>query len=97
MPVLFDLISQFRERPDHRPWPKINVDEATWRVLSDYLAVGRWSLLGLWGDEATVHAAVLDSETIAILSLDCTQGMFPSLAQHHLPALRLERTIRDLW
>ena len=32
-----------------------------------------------------------------MLSLECPDGRFPSLAQFHAPALRLERTIQDLF
>jgi Ni,Fe-hydrogenase III large subunit len=97
MSLLFEVISRFRYTPDHRPWPRVTVDEATWRLTAEYLAAGRWSLLGLWGDTDVVHAAVLEGDDMAVLSLDCAAAAFPSLAQHHAPALRLERTIRDLW
>jgi Ni,Fe-hydrogenase III large subunit len=43
--------------------------------------------------------AVVDEAagTIGILTLPCPQGSFPSVARHHIPALRLERTIADLF
>ena len=37
------------------------------------------------------------SDEIGIISLDCPNGTFPSVAAKHLPALRLERTITDLF
>jgi Ni,Fe-hydrogenase III large subunit len=48
--------------------------------------------------------AVLDSEPgriepgrIEIAALRCPDGTFPSVGRHHPPAIRLERTIRDLY
>jgi Ni,Fe-hydrogenase III large subunit len=97
MSLLLDLLSEIRQMPNHRPWPRITVDETTWRGASEHLAAGRWALLGLWGDEAAVHAAVLEDGEMAVLSLNCAARAFPSLARHHPPAIRLERAVRDLW
>jgi Ni,Fe-hydrogenase III large subunit len=97
MSALLSLINRSPHAERHRPWPRIGVDEETWRLASDRLAAGHWSLLGLWAGNAVVHAAVLDGDAIAVLSFDCNEGAFPSLGQHHPPALRLERAIRDLW
>ena len=33
---------------------------------------------------------------IAVISLECPNGVFPSVGLSHVPAIRLERTIRDL-
>jgi Ni,Fe-hydrogenase III large subunit len=57
------------------------------------------TLLGLWGDRGCVHMALLDQAAadIAILSLDCATGRFPSVGALHPPAIRLERTISDLF
>jgi Ni,Fe-hydrogenase III large subunit len=41
--------------------------------------------------------AVLEGDTIAVLMLPCPTGNFPSIGRLHPPALRLERTIRDLY
>jgi Ni,Fe-hydrogenase III large subunit len=75
------------------------VAEATWTLLAKQLAEGRWTLSGLWGDSGVVHMALLDSGhgEIAIASLECPSGRFPSVARHHAPAHRLERAIRDLF
>jgi Ni,Fe-hydrogenase III large subunit len=45
-----------------------------------------------------VHMALLgeSGREIAVVSLECPDGTFPSVGLHHAPALRLERTIRDL-
>ena len=44
--------------------------------------------------------AVIHDETslnAAILSLNCPERTYPSVGQYHPPALRLERTINDLF
>jgi Ni,Fe-hydrogenase III large subunit len=53
----------------------------------------------IWGEPSTVHMAMMDGDTaeIAVLSLDCPGRSFPSVGLHHPPALRLERTINDLF
>ena len=35
--------------------------------------------------------------SVAVLSIDCIDNRFPSVGQHHPPAIRLERSIRDLF
>jgi Ni,Fe-hydrogenase III large subunit len=81
-----------------RPWPRLEVDAAGWRAAADALALGEASLLGLWSDGAAVHAGLLaEAGTVLVISLRCAEGRYPSLASRHLPALRLERTIRDLY
>src|SRR5690348_6280997 len=83
----------------HRPWPRIAVDEAGWRAVAEELAAGRLTLLGLWGDAGAVHMAVLDEETaeIAVATIECPHGSFPSVGAMHPPAIRLERALRDLY
>ena len=81
----------------HRPWPRRLVTEATWTRLAEQLGEGRWTLTGLWGDSGAVHMALLDSGKIAVATLECPAGHFPSVARHHAPAQRLERAIRDLF
>jgi Ni,Fe-hydrogenase III large subunit len=63
------------------------------------LGGGEHTLLGLWGEPAAVHMAVLEEQSgrLVVLSHDCPDGRFPSVAREHLPALRLERTVRDLF
>jgi Ni,Fe-hydrogenase III large subunit/Ni,Fe-hydrogenase III component G len=84
---------------EHRPWPRVLVDESGWRAAIDQLASGRLTLLGLWGETATVHMALMtaDSQKIAVVSLACMSGEFPSVGARHPPAIRLERTIQDLF
>jgi len=83
----------------HRPWPRAIVDDDTWRALSEGLAAGRWTLSGLWGDAGAVHMALLDEASgfVAVATRLCPDGRFPSVGALHPPAIRLERTIRDLF
>jgi len=82
----------------HRPWPRVRVTPGTWTLVAEQLAAGKLTLLGLWGDGEVVHMAILDEDTlaIAVVTVECRHGRFPSVGQVHPPAIRLERTIRDL-
>jgi len=99
MPSLIDLVQKGRKVRHHAPWPRAVIDSALWASTASELAQGRLSLLGLWGEPAMVHMAILDQEAaaIAVLSLDCPDGSYPSVGARHPPALRLERTINDLF
>ncbi len=77
-------------------WPRVAVVAATWEELGDLLAAGTVDLVSLWAEESVVHAALREGTATAILSVNATQGRFPSLGRHHPPALRLERAIQDL-
>src|SRR6266704_469471 len=83
----------------HRPAPRVIVSPETWRMLTGELAAGRMTLFGLWGEPSTVHMAIMDGDTaeIAVVSLDCPDRNYPSVGQYHPPALRLERSINDLF
>ncbi|QOZ35857.1 NADH-quinone oxidoreductase subunit C [Bradyrhizobium sp. CCBAU 53421] len=99
MATLIDLIRAGHKVERHRPWPRAVVDAEVWRSSASALADGGFSLLGLWGEPSCVHMAILDNRTsdVGVLSLDCPDRQFPSVAAHHPPALRLERTIHDLF
>ena len=98
MSALLDLISQTRRIEGHRPWPRAVVDSNSWHFAARQLAKGDWTLVGLWGEEHAVHMAVTESEnTLAVLSLECPQGKFPSVGRHHPPAIRLERAVGDMF
>ena len=99
MPSLIDLMLEGRKIQQHSPWPRAVVDAHLWKFAASELAQGRWSLLGLWGEPTTVHMAIIDRDTaeIAVVSLDCPDRVYPSVGQHHPPALRLERTVNDLF
>ena len=96
---LLDKIPHRGASKAHRPWPRANVGEEGWLKAIDLLAAGDVTMLGFWGEPAAVHLALLseDSGEIAVFSLDCGAGQFPSVSRRHPPALRLERTIRDLF
>jgi Ni,Fe-hydrogenase III large subunit len=92
------LLARFTPVPGHRPWPRYAVDTETWSMVGEALGQGGGDLIGLWGDAADVHMA-LRSEGLAqpcVLSVGLKFGGFPSIGRHHPPAIRLERTIRDL-
>ena len=98
MPTLPDIIRTGRRVEAHRPWPRIIVDEAGWREIAAALGDGGFTLGGLWGEAAAVHMALWDEEAAAIVvSLDCPNGVFPSVGHAHAPAIRLERAIHDLF
>src|SRR3954469_19611335 len=99
MPSLIDLVLEGRSVHHASPWPRAVVDASVWNFAAGELARGRWNLAGLWGEPATVHMAILDELTaeIAVVSLDCPDRSYPSVGRHHPPALRLERTISDLF
>jgi Ni,Fe-hydrogenase III large subunit len=98
MTGLADLLPENRWIQQHRPWPRAVVTPEIWVAASERLAAGEWTLLGLWGEAGAVHMALLDEPegAIGVASLECGDA-FPSVGRHHPPAIRLERTIRDLF
>src|SRR3954454_8979096 len=79
-------------------WARIQADSVAWEQAGDRLKSGSWVLFGLFGDEGSVHLAVLDEDQHPkILTFACVEGRFPSVAVKHPPAIRLERTIHDLY
>jgi Ni,Fe-hydrogenase III large subunit len=82
-----------------RPWPRAIVAPSVWSLASKVLADGGLTLLGLWGEARTVHMALLNEEPfeVGVVSVEATDGTFPSVGAVHAPAIRLERTIRDLY
>jgi len=99
MPSLTDLMRAGREVQPHSPWPRAIVDASAWNFAISELAQRRWSLLGLWAAASTMHMAILDEPdaAIAVISLECPDRSYPSVGAHHPPALRLERTVKDLF
>jgi Ni,Fe-hydrogenase III large subunit len=99
MPSLIDLMLKGRQVQQHSPWPRAVIDASVWKFATSQLAQGHWSLLGLWGEAATVHMAIMDERAaeIAVVSLDCSDHTYPSVGLHHPPALRLERAVNDLF
>src|SRR5258708_34081886 len=98
MPGLIETIKG-QKVAEHRPWPGVVVKEDSWRFATSQLSAGQWTLLGLWGDAGAVHMAVLDAAVreIAVVTMPCPDGHFPSVGALHPPAIRLERALRDLY
>lgn len=98
MTSLREAMTRGREITHSRPWPRRIVDPINWLRLIREISKGEGDLVSLWGDSACVHMAIreLRSGEIAIVTIECPQGQFPSVAHMHPPALRLERAIRDL-
>ena len=92
MATLGDLLAGREEVGRQRPWPRFAADAALWEKLASGLAEGNLGLLAIWGDTASVHAAVRDGNghEIAVLRLDCPDGGYPSLGRSHAPAIRPE-------
>src|SRR5271169_12037 len=102
MPSLADIIPQGDRVDSHRPWPRVIVTVDDWRHVTGAIAVGRATLLGLWGDSGAtpaVHMAIMAEATgeIAVLTLACPAGKFPSVGALHPPAIRFERAIHSLY
>ena len=99
MSFIAALSSKGRAVKAHRPWPRHVVTAEVWRDAIVGLASGQAVLSGLWSDGEAVHMALIDDTTaqILVLSLPCPERTFPSVGMSHPPALRLERTIRDLY
>ncbi len=96
---MIEVIPGGRRVEQHRPWPRLVVGEEGWRFTADQLSAGHWTLSGLWGDGAAAHMAVLDEQAgaLAVVSIECPDGRFPSVGALHPPAIRLERALRDLY
>jgi len=97
MSFLSALIERGNLIAAHRPWPRAVVGAETWREAIAGLAAGEATLLGLWSDGEAVHMGLVEDAEIAVISLAASAGRFPSVGLSHAPALRLERTIRDLY
>jgi len=99
MPTLPELIHEGRPIERHRPWPRAVVDPEVWSFAVGELVKGRWTLLGLWGEQGCVHMALLDEPAadIAVITVHCIDRAYPSVGQRHAPAIRLERAIHDLF
>ena len=97
MSFLTALIDRGSRAAGQRPWPRVIVDRDLWREAVAGLAAGEATLLGLWSDGAAVHMALTAADEFAVASLPVPDRRFPSVALSHLPALRLERTICDLY
>ena len=99
MAPLTDIAKTGRKAASHRPWPRAIVGSDGWQLAVQELVEASATLLGLWGDKDAVHLALLEelSGAIAVFTLPCPDGKFPSVGAHHPAAIRLERTILDLY
>ena len=97
MTVRDALIARGLAVAGHRPWPRVVVDADGWRDAIAALAAGELTLVSEWGEAGAVHMAVADSVGVAVISLACPDGHFPSVGESHPPAIRFERAIGDLF
>lgn len=97
MPILTDLLAGGLAVPAHRPWPRSVVDASGWETAAARLAASELTLVSIWGEPDRVHMALGEGATIAVLTLPCPEGTYPSIGRSHPPALRLERALQDLF
>jgi Ni,Fe-hydrogenase III large subunit len=99
MPALIDLLQEGAPVRGHAPWPRRRVTRDVWSFTAERLDDGDWTLLDFWASREAVHMALFEDASggIAVLSLDCTDRVFPSVAKSFPPASRLERAIHDLY
>jgi Ni,Fe-hydrogenase III large subunit len=96
---LNDIIAASHRMERHRPWPRAVITADQWVAAATRIAAGEATLLGLWGDAGAVHMAIIDeaSGEIAIATIKCPDGTFPSVGRFHAPAIRLERAIQSMF
>lgn len=94
-----DLLTLGRPVGENRSWPRIAVDRDGWAQATFALAERDLVLVALWGEADGVAMALMEEATGegVIAALTCDGGRYPSVGLTHPPALRLERTIRDLF
>ncbi|MBP0583412.1 NADH-quinone oxidoreductase subunit C [Labrys sp. LIt4] len=103
MAKLLDLLTRNSTPGARLSWPHITADDALWQDLTEQLPEGAVTLLGLWGDNresgAVVRVAVIDEARRigAVVTHECPGGQYPALSKAHPPAMRLERTVHDLF
>jgi Ni,Fe-hydrogenase III large subunit len=97
-PAIAEILARFAPVEFHAPWRRFEVDVAAWIALAKSMGAGEADLLGLWGDVDAVHMAVRTPPADpVVVSLRVVDGTFPSVGRFHLPAIRLERTVCDLY
>ncbi|HSK41930.1 MAG TPA: nickel-dependent hydrogenase large subunit [Arenibaculum sp.] len=98
--------------PGHRPVPRHMLGREGWNALIERLRHDQgWSLVGEWAEVragvARVHLCLRDEtgtgvgqgvgQGLAVASLSCPDGRFPSLSLVRPAAIRFERAIQDLF
>ena len=74
-----------------------SVDASAWVAAGERLRAGSHALVSLWGEPGLAHMALSDAAgNLEVLHLRCGDQRFPSIGRLHPPAIRLERTMRDL-
>ena len=91
MTVLEEIIARGRIVAEHRPFARAVVDVKGWRAAITALESGRVSLLSLWGEPQLVHMALLEANSVGVVSLSCRDS-FPSVGAHHAPAIRFQHS-----
>jgi Ni,Fe-hydrogenase III large subunit len=99
MRVLQDGMTKGQPVAQARGWPRYVVDQAHWLWVIREISKGQGDMLSLWSDGSDVHMAILDhvSSQIGIVTIECPERRFPSVARLHPPASRFERAICDLY
>ena len=77
---------------------RLAVTAEQWSGLARGCAAGEQGLSALWVDGSDVRMALIarDCSVRAIVTLALKGSAYPSVGEIHAPAIRLERTIRDL-
>src|SRR3954447_2367208 len=78
-------------------WTSLTVDRNAWQRAGERLRSGERSLASLWGEPGIAHMALMDTAgNLEVVHLACSDHRFPSIGRLHPPAIRLERSMRDL-
>ena len=95
--ALSEKVQEGHAGPDG--YARIEAADTLWTGLSKGCAAGLQDLSALWFDDGAMHMALSGAETKkrAIVSIALNGGSYPSVSLHHKPAMRLERTMRDLY
>lgn len=79
-------------------WSKHDVTNESWQQLGGKLSASEITMLGLWVDNGSVNLCTIDAENkIIIHSLPTTDNKYPALSPQHIPAVRFERAIADIY
>ena len=73
------------------------VERRQWQHMSERLAAGELALVALWGEPGCAHMAVMDRRSHVVMVVSLPGERFPSVGRHHPPAIRLERSMHDLY
>ncbi|MGO9986919.1 MAG: NADH-quinone oxidoreductase subunit C [Rhodomicrobium sp.] len=78
---------------------RLDAGDELWTGLAKGCAAGLQDLGALWFDDGRMHMALWDSQgnDRAVVSIEARVGVYPAVSSHHVPAMRLERAMRDLY